>query len=138
MKSPLIPAMLFMTGLIGLASLFSIKVPKVVIDTYMTPSILKAVEPEILLDYSTRTVSCTGVSPSCFVQVSPYTYTATWSGQTTPILPISVTTTTLVAYALNGSSGSLAVFFALVLLTVSIVLVARNHWRNKNKLRTVG
>ena len=133
MKPIIVPGLLILIGLISLGSLFYFAVPKVVVSTYVTPSILTAVAPEILLDYTTTTVSCTGTAPVCFVQVSPYTYTATWSGQTTPMLPVSATATTLVAYAFSGPSGDIAVLFTLILLITGIVLFARNHWRSDTR-----
>ncbi len=138
MKPLIVPGLLILIGVISLGSLFYFAVPKVVVSTYVTPSILTAIAPEILLDYTTTTVSCTGTGPVCFVQVSPYTYTATWSGQTTPMLPVSATTTTLVAYAFSGPPGDLAVIFTLVLLLAGVVLLTRNHWRRNSDARTGG
>jgi len=125
MKPLIVPGLLILIGAISLGSLFSFAVPKVIVSTYVTPSILTAIAPEILLDYTTTTVSCTGTGPVCFVQVSPYTYTATWSGQTTPMIPVSATTTTFVAYAFSGLPGDLAVLFALVLLIAGIILFCK-------------
>jgi len=136
MKHLIIPGLLILIGVISLGSLFYFAVTEVVVSTYVTPSILTAIAREILLDYTTSTVTCTGVAPVCFVQVSPYTYTATWSGQTTPLLPVSATTTTYVAYASSGLPGDLAVLFALVLLIAGIALLARNHWRRNSGART--
>jgi len=130
MKGLIIPGLLIVIGVISLSSLFFFAVPKVVVSTYVTPSILTAIAREILLDYTTTTISCTGATPVCFVQVSPYTYTETWSGQTTPLLPETATTTTHVAYAFSGVPGALTVLFALILLIVGIVLLATNHRRS--------
>jgi len=130
LRFPIVPGLLILIGVISLGSLFCITVPKAVVSTYATPSILSAIVREILLDYTTTTVSCTGVVPMCFVRVSPYTYTETWSGQTTPLLPETATTTTHVAYAFSGVPGALTVLFALILLIVGIVLLATNHRRS--------
>ena len=138
MRFPIVSGLLILIGVISLSSLFYVAVPKVVVNTYATPSILTAIAREILLDYTTTTVSCTGVAPVCFVQVSPYTYTATWSGQTTPMLPVSATTTTYVAYASSGLPGDVAVLFALVLLIAGVVLFARNYWRRNPSAPTGG
>jgi len=118
-------------GLIAVGSLFYITVPKVVVSTYVTQSILTAVVHEILLDYTTTTVSCTGVTPVCFVRVSPYTYTETWSGQTTPLLPETSTTTTHMAYVFSGTLGGLTALFLLIVIIAGIVLVARNQQRSR-------
>ena len=86
---------------------------------------LTGIAPEILLDYSTSTVSCTGISPLCFVQIYPYTYTETWSAQTTPIIPLSTTATSYVAYANSGTTGGIVVLSMLILLVGGIALLAR-------------
>ena len=134
MKRSIIPGLLILIGVISLSSLFFFAAPKIVVSTYMTPSILTAMVPEILLDYTTRTASCTGVAPVCFVQVSPYTYTETWSGQTTPMMPVSATATTYVAYASTGLPGDLAVLFTIAILVAGIVLLTRDR-RNSNTLK---
>jgi len=136
MKHLIIPGLLILIGVISLGSLFYVAVPKIVVNTYFTPTIFTAIAREILLDYTTTTVNCTGVAPVCFVQVSPYTYTATWSGQTTPLVPVSATITTNVVYASSGLSGDVAVLFALVLLISGIVLVATNYWRRNSRATT--
>jgi len=128
MKRPIIPGLLILIGVISLSSLFYFEVPKVVVSTYVTTSILTAVAPEILLDYTTRTVSCTGVAPVCFVQVSPYTYTETWSAQTTPMMLVSSTSTTFVAYAARGLGGEISVLLILIILIGGIILFAKD-WR---------
>ena len=135
MRSSIVPGLLILIGVISLSSFFAFTVPKVVVTTYMTSSILTANEREILLDYTTTTISCTGVAPVCFVEVSPYTYTATWSGQTTPMLPVSSTTTTHVAYASSGLQGDLAAFITLLLIIGGIVLFTIAHWRRNSDTR---
>ena len=124
--------MLILIGVMSLVSLSAFTVPKVEVTTYMTPSILTAIAREILLDYTTTTVSCTGVTPVCFVEVSPYTYTATWIGQTTPLLPVSSTTTIQVAYASTGLEGDLAVLVTLALLVVGVVTFTISYWRRNS------
>ena len=120
----LVPGLLVLMGLIALGSLFYITIPRAVVSTYLTPSILTAVVHEILLDYSTSTISCTGVTPVCFVRVSPYTYTETWSGQTTPLLSGTATTTTYVAYVFSGTQGYFAVLFVAIAIIGGIILFA--------------
>ena len=134
---PLIPALMILVGIISLVSLFYITVPKIITFTYLAPSILTGVAPEILLDYSTSTVTCTGTAPVCFVQVSPYTYTETWSAQTTPMLPVSSTTTTYVAYAASGLLGNMGILLVLVLLFGGIILFAKSCWRRHSDAPTV-
>jgi len=120
----IVPGLLILIGFIAVGSLFYITIPRAVVSTYLTPSILTAVVHEILLDYSTSTVSCTGVTPVCFVRVSPYTYTETWSGQTTPLLPGTATTTTYVAYVFSGTLGYFTVLFVSIAIIAGIALFA--------------
>lgn len=122
----LIPVLMILVAVASLGSLFYITGPRIAASTYIVTSTLTAANPEILLDYSTSTVSCTGVTPVCFVQVYPYTYTETWSAQTTPIIPLSTTATSYVAYAASGPTGGFAVLSMLILLIGGIVLIARD------------
>jgi uncharacterized membrane protein len=138
MRHFIVPGLLILIGVISLGSLFIFTVPAVVLTTYMTPSTLTAIAREILLDYTTTTISCTGATPVCFVEVSPYTYTATWSGQTTPMIPVSATTTTQVSFASTGLQGDLAVLVALVLIIGGIVLFTLSHRRRNSATRKGG
>ena len=132
MKNLYAPGLLILIGVISFASLFTFTVPKVVVTTYMSSSVMTGIAREILLDYTTTTISCTGASPSCFVEVSPYTYTATWIGQTTPLLPVSSTTTIQVVYASTGLEGDLAVLVALALLVVGVATFTISYWRRNS------
>jgi hypothetical protein len=127
----LIPVLMILVAVVSLGSLFYITVPRIAASTYIVTSTLTAVVLEILLDYSTSTVSCTGVTSVCFVQVYPYTYTETWSAQTTPIIPLSTTSTSYVAYANSGPTGDIALLSMLILLVGGIVMVARDIRRKR-------
>ena len=133
----LIPVLMILVAVVSLGSLFYITVPRITASTYIVTSTLTAVAPEILLDYSTATVSCTGITPVCFVQVYPYTYTETWSAQTTPIIPLSTTATSYVAYANSSTIGDIAVLSMLILLVGGIALVARDL-RRKQSGKSIG
>jgi len=128
----LIPVLMILVAVASLGSLFYITVPRNTASTYIVTSTLTAVAPEILLDYSTSTVNCTGVTPVCFAHVYPYTYTKTWSAQTTPIIPLSTIATSYAAYATSGPTGDIAVLSTLILLVGGIVLVARDLWRKRS------
>ncbi len=128
----LIPVLMILVAVVSLGSFFYITVPRITASTYIDTSTLTGIAPEILLDYSTSTVSCTGITPVCFVQVYPYTYTETWSAQTTPIMPLYTTATSYVAYANSGTTGDIAVLSMLILLVGGIVLLARELRRNRS------
>jgi hypothetical protein len=128
----LVPVLMILVAVASLGSLFYITVPRTSASTYIAMSTLTAVVPEILLDYSTSTVSCTGVTPVCFVQVYPYTYTETWSAQTTPILLRFTTSTSHVALVNSGSIGDVAVLCMLFLLVGGIALVTRDIRRKRS------
>ena len=127
-----IPALMILGAIVSLGSLFYITVPRITTSTYMVTSTLTGIAPEILLDYSTSTVSCTGISPVCFVQIYPYTYTETWSAQTTPIIPLSTTATSHVAYANSSTTGGIVVLSMLILLVGGIALLARDIRRTRS------
>jgi len=132
MKNLYAPGLLILIGVISFASLFTFTVPKVVVTTYMSSSVMTGIAREILLDYTTTTISCTGASPSCFVEVSPYTYTATWNGQTTPLVPVFSTATSQIVYAFTGLQGELATLIALIFITIGIFLLTKWYWRKNS------
>lgn len=127
MIRPLVPVLLILLAAISLGSLVYITVPNGITSTYLTASIETAINPEILLDYSTSTISCTGITPVCYEQVYPYTTTETWSAQTTHIVLALSTSTSYVPYATSGTSAGIAI--VLIILFVGIVLLTRRLWR---------
>ena len=132
MIRPLIPALMILVAAISLGSLIYIAVPQNVTSTFSSSSIYTAINTEILPDYSTSTVTCVGTPPTCFDRVFQYTYTETWSAQTTHVVLVLSTLTSHVQYATAGAGG-IAVVMVLILLFMGIVLLARDRQRKNSR-----
>jgi len=133
MKRLLVPVLMILVAIISFGSLFYIAVPQNVTSTFSSSSTFTAVNTEILLDYSTSTVSCAGTPPICYDQVSPYTYTETWSAQTTHVVLVLSTSMSRVQYAASGTGGGIAVVTVLILLVTGMVLLARDRSRKNSR-----
>jgi hypothetical protein len=94
--------------------------------TYVSSSILTAINPEILVDYSTSTLTCAGSPQTCYEQIIGYTTTTTWSGETTQMQTLASTSTTLVPIAFSGSWGNVSAILSILLLFISGALLAKN------------
>lgn len=122
---------LLVLTLITLASIASIwsllySLPMYVTSTYVSTSVRTAINPEVLVDYSTVAISCMGAPPTCYQQIVPYTFTETWSARTTEAGTIFSTSTTYVPIAISGLVGNLALFSFLILLLVGLAMLAKN------------
>jgi hypothetical protein len=110
------------------ASILSITfpIPLPSISTYVSSSVLTAINPETIVDYSTSTVTCAGSPPACYEQILQYTTTATWSAETTHVKTLSSTSTTLVPIAFSGLWGNISTVLFLLLLLISGALLAKS------------
>jgi hypothetical protein len=124
----MIPLLMILVALVSLGTLAYTPVKKNSTLTHFSTSVATAINPEILLDYSTSTVTCYGIAQVCYEQVLPYTMTVTWSAETTLTVPLYSTSTSDVPYASGGVGGNIAVGLALTLLFVGIGLLARNRF----------
>ena len=127
MLRALAPVLMILVAVIGIGSMVFVTVPQNVTVAYSSPTIVTAVNAELLLDYSTSTISCPGTPQTCFMQVYPFTYTETWSAQTTQIVMVLSTSTSQVQYVASGVGGGIGVVLVLGLLGVGIVLLARGR-----------
>jgi hypothetical protein len=130
---------LLVLTLIVLASIASIislayPVPTYVMSSHLFTSVRTAINPEVLIDYSTGTVSCAGSPPKCYQQIAPFTLTETWSGQTTNAGTIHSTSTTYVPIAISGIGGNLALLSSLILLFVSLAMLVKNMFADRRPL----
>jgi hypothetical protein len=123
--------------LISIASIISLAypVPMYVTSSHLFTSVRTAIHPEFLIDYSTGTASCAGSPPTCYQQIGPFTFTETWSGQTTQAGIILSTSTTYVPIATSGIGGNLALLSFLMLLFVSLAMLVKNMFADR-KLRS--
>lgn len=130
MLRQLIPAIMILVALLSLGSMIYITVPQNITSSYTSTTILTAVNLEIMADYSTSSLSCTGTAPVCFGQVFPFTDTETFSGQTTLTLLTLSTSTSQVRYATSGTGGGIAVALVTILFFAGALLLARNYRPN--------
>jgi len=116
--------------LASIASILSLvyRIPMYVTSSYLSTSVRTAINPEVLVDYSTATVSCTGAPSVCFRQIIPYTHTETWSAQTTETGTILLTSITYVPFASSGVGGNLAVLFFLILLFAGLAMLVKRRF----------
>lgn len=128
MLRTLAPALMILVAAISLGSMVYVTVPQNITTAYSSSTTVTAVNAEILLDYSTSTINCPGTPSTCFMQVSPFTYTETYSGQTTQIVMVPSTSTSQIQYVASGVGGDIGVVLVLSLLAVGIVLLARDRW----------
>ena len=129
----LAPVLMILVAAVSLGSMFFVTVPQNVTVAYSSPTTVAAVNAEILLDYSTSTISCPGTPPTCFMQVYPFTYTETWSAQTTQIVRVLSTSTSQIQYVTSGAGGDIGVMLMLGLLSLGIVLLARGRWPERSQ-----
>jgi len=118
---------MILVAVISLGSMVFVTVPQNVTVAYSSPTTVTAVNAELLLDYSTSTISCPGTPQTCFMQVYPFTYTETWSAQTTQIVMVLSTSTSQIQYVASGVGGDIGIVIVLSLLGVGIVLLARDR-----------
>jgi hypothetical protein len=131
MPSKLIPTIMILVALLSLGSLFYITVPQNITSSYESTTTLTAINPMIMVDYSTSIVSCTGTTPVCFGEVILFTYTVTFSGQTTITSLTPSTSTSHVRYATSGTGGGIAIALATILLFAGAFLLSRNYRPNR-------
>ena len=130
MMRSLVPILLVIISAVTLASLAFATVQQFTISTYSSTYVVTGINPELLLEYSYANASCTTVpSSNCYQQVSPYTETQIWTGQTTETVPVYSTSTSYVPYAMNGIEGTISVVLAMALLVAGIRLLARNRMK---------
>ena len=122
------PVLLIVVAAISLSLMVFVKVPQNVAVAYPSSTTVTAVNAEILLDYSTSTITCPGTPPTCFMQVYPFTYTDTWSAQSTQIVMALSTSTSQIQFVASGVGGDIGVALILGLLGVGIVLLAKGRW----------
>jgi hypothetical protein len=111
-------------AVVSLGALPYVKVPEYRIFTHVSTTVFTAINPELLLDYSTKTITCSG--NICYLQMIPYTTTETWSNQVTHTVTISSTHTNPVAYIIGGP-GIIAVLLVLIVLLGGIGLFAKER-----------
>ena len=118
---------MILVSLISLGSLFYVMVPQKITNNYTSTTTLTAVNLEVIADYSTSSVSCTGTVPVCFGQVFPFTLTQTFSGQTTQTILAPSTSTGHVRYAGSGTNASIALALLVILLVAGAILLVRDR-----------
>lgn len=121
----LVPALVVFAAAASVLSL-AVPIPFHSTSTYVSSSILRAINPEILLDYSTSTITCAGSPQTCYEQIIQYTTTATWSGETTHVETLTLTSMTLVPIAFSTLWGNLLAVLSLLLLLISCALLAKS------------
>jgi hypothetical protein len=114
---------MILVAVVSLSTLPFVKVPEYRSSTHLSTTVVTAINPEILLDYTISRVSCSSISV-CYEQVSPYTFTETWSAQVTHTMTIFSTRTNSVVYILSGS-GIIAGLLVLIVLLGGIGLFAK-------------
>jgi hypothetical protein len=99
--------------------------------TYLSTSVRTAINPEVLVDYSTATVTCTGSLSICYQQIVPYTHTETWNARTTEAGTILSTSMTDVTIATSGVLGNLMLIFSLIILFIGLAMLAKNGFAHR-------
>jgi len=127
MLRTLAPALVILVAVISLGSMVFVTVQRSVTVESSSPTIVTAVNTELLEDYSTSTISCPGTPPTCFMQVYPFTYHETWSGQTTQVVIVHSTSIGQIQFVASGLGGDVGVALALALLCAAIVLLLRGR-----------
>jgi hypothetical protein len=127
----LLPILLILVSIIGLGAVNSMTVTTYTTYTSSTTTVLTTVNPEILLEYSYANTSCTTApSSNCFQQVSPYTETQMWTGQTTQTVPAFSTSASQVPYA-NTGMGAAIEYSAAIVLVIGVILFLILNRRTK-------
>ena len=128
MSRLLLPILLILVSILGLGAVNFMTVMTYTTYTSSTTTILTEVNPEILLDYSYANVSCATVPASnCFQQVSPYTETQMWTGQTTQTVPALSTSASQIPYAATSMGTAVEHSAAIVLVIGSILFLILKH-----------
>jgi hypothetical protein len=129
----LVPTLVVLAATASIVSL-TFPIPMQSASTSVSSSLLTAINPEILLDYSTSTITCGGSPQTCYEQIVEYTTTATWSGQTTHVETLTLTSVTSVLIAFSGLWGTvLAILFLFLLLISSALLAKSTFFRRKGR-----
>jgi hypothetical protein len=121
----LVSALVVLAGAASVLSL-AFPIPLYSISTYVSSSVLTAINPEIILDYSTSIVTCAGSPPACYEQIMQYTTTATWSAETTHVQTLFSTSITHVPIGFSGVWGSVSAALSLLLLLIGCALLAKS------------
>ncbi len=132
MASRQVAVLLVFVAVVSLVSLLYAPVPEYTAYTYPSMEVHTAINPEFLLEYSYSNVTCSG--SNCYVVVSPYTITPTWSAATTATIILVSTSTSYMQYIqyINSGPVGIAVFASLVILAAA-GLLGRNRWRGITK-----
>jgi len=119
--------------LASIASVFSLvyRIPVHVQSTYLSTSVRTAINPEVLVDYSTATVTCTGSLSICYQHIVPYTHTETWSARTTEAGTILSTSMRYVPIATSGVAGNMALLVSLIVLSVALAMFAKDGFAGR-------
>jgi hypothetical protein len=121
----LVPTLVILAATASTLSL-TFPIPIQSISTSVSSSVLTAINPEILLDYSTSTLTCGGSPQTCYEQIVEYTTVSTWSGQTTHAETLTLTSVTSVLIAFSGLWGNVLAILFLFLLLVSAALLVKS------------
>jgi hypothetical protein len=129
----LVPTLVVLAATASVISL-TFPIPMHSIATSVSSSVLTAINPEILLEYSTSTLACGSSPQTCYEQIVEYTTTARWSGQTTHAETLTLTSVTSVLIAFSGLWGNaLAVLFLFLLLISAALLAKSTFFRRKGR-----
>ncbi|MGA2783746.1 MAG: cation transporter [Candidatus Bathyarchaeia archaeon] len=135
MSRLLLPALLILVAVVSLGVIVFAPLPEYTNTTRFTSILVTVINPEILLDYTISTISCSGTV--CPQQVSPYTYTETWSVQVTNTIALFSTATNYVVYATSGL-GEIAIFLFLFIFLIGSGLLVRERITRSDTLLKQG
>jgi hypothetical protein len=121
----LVPVLVVLAAVAGIISL-TVPLPLYSTSTYVSSSVLTAINVETILDYSTSTVTCASSSQACYEQIMEYTTSATWSAETTHVETLFSTSITYASIAFRGLWGSVLAALSLLLLLIGCALLAKS------------
>jgi hypothetical protein len=115
MSRLLLPALLILVAVVSLGVIAFAPLPEYTGTTRFTSIVATAINPEILLDYTISTVSCSGTV--CSQLVSPYTYTETLSVRVTHTIGFFSIRTSYIIYATRGLGEIAIILFLFIFLS---------------------
>ena len=124
-----LPILLVVVAVASLGALGLATVPQYTTLTQTTMSTQTVLNPQGLIAYSYSTLTCVFPGNTCYAQVTAFTVTSIWSGQTTLTRLFPTVSARSIHFAVSGFAGTLMTLIAAVVLICGAFLLARGDSR---------